>query len=160
MAQEEMYGDRDLTYSAWHRRGSTGRFIGIEDAQLLAMIDLDVALYVEYDDGTKEPVLLIEVARDVAQDNKPSTVTRLLAERADLPAYVVLYRVSEEEPNPASPELPDIEGFRVKRIWPSTEYTWRKLTPQEYAEGLLRVRRWQGKRIDKDVFGVTMRDSL
>ena len=50
--QEEKYGTRDRAYSAWHRRKSTRRFIGIEHAQLLAMIDLDASLYVEYDDGT------------------------------------------------------------------------------------------------------------
>ena len=160
MTQEEKYGDRDLTYSAWHRRRSTGRFVGIESAQLLAMIDLDVMLFVEYDDDTKEPVALIEVAQDVGQKNKPSTVTRKLAKRADIPAYVTLYQTSEERPNPADPNLPDIEGFRVKRIWPQTEYKWRCLTPQEYAKSLLRMREWQGKRIDKDVFGVTGNDGF
>lgn len=44
--QEERYGNRDRTYSAWHRRLSTRRFVGLERAQLLAMIDLDAALYV------------------------------------------------------------------------------------------------------------------
>ena len=65
MAQEEVYNTRDRSYSAWHRRKSTGRFIGFEHAQLLAMIDLDASLYVEYDDGTKEPIALIETAIDV-----------------------------------------------------------------------------------------------
>ena len=51
--QEEIYGTRDRAYSAWHRRGSTRRYVGIDRAQLLAMIDLDAALYVEYDNGTK-----------------------------------------------------------------------------------------------------------
>ena len=59
MAQEEKYGNRDLTYSAWHRRRSTGRFVGIEHAQLLAMIDMDHTLWIEYDDGSKEPVALV-----------------------------------------------------------------------------------------------------
>lgn len=54
--QEETYGTRDRAYSAWHRRMSTRRFIGIDRAQLLAMIDLDAALYVEYDNGSKEPL--------------------------------------------------------------------------------------------------------
>jgi hypothetical protein len=43
--QEERFGNRDRTYSAWHRRSSVRRFVGIEKAQLLAMIDLDGALY-------------------------------------------------------------------------------------------------------------------
>jgi len=67
--QEERYGQRDRAYSAWHRRLSTRRFVGIDRAQLLAMIDLDAALYVDYDDRTKEPVALIETAMDVGQDH-------------------------------------------------------------------------------------------
>ena len=65
LMQEEIFGTRDRAYSAWHTRGSTRRFIGIDSAQLLAMIDLDAALYVEYDNGTKEPLALIETALDV-----------------------------------------------------------------------------------------------
>ena len=64
MSQEERHGTRDRSYSAWHRRQSTRRYIGIEKATLLAMIDLDASLYVEYDDGTKEPLALIETAQD------------------------------------------------------------------------------------------------
>ena len=63
MSQEEKYNERRRDYSAWHRRNSTRRFIGIEHAQLLAMIDLDASIYVEYDDGTKEPIALIETAQ-------------------------------------------------------------------------------------------------
>jgi hypothetical protein len=36
---DERYGTRDRTYSAWHRRLSTRRFVGIDRAQLLAMLD-------------------------------------------------------------------------------------------------------------------------
>lgn len=68
--QEERFNIRDLTYSAWHRRLSTRRFVGIEKAQSLAMIDLDGALYIEYDDGSKRPVALIETAIDVGQHTK------------------------------------------------------------------------------------------
>jgi hypothetical protein len=39
--QEERYNTRDRTYSAWHRRLSTRRFVGLERAQLLAMIDIE-----------------------------------------------------------------------------------------------------------------------
>ena len=147
--QEEKYGNRDLTYSAWHRRQSTARYIGLENAQLLAMIDLDVALWVEYDDKTKEPVGLIETAQDIGQGNKPSTVTRKLAERAELPAYVVLYKLSHI-PNPAAHEQSDIESFRVKRIHPNPEREWRILDPQSYAECLLKMRSWQCRQLDKE----------
>lgn len=152
--QEEVYGTRDRTYSAWHRRKSTGRFIGIEKAQLLAMIDLDASIYVEYDNGTKDPLALIETAQDVGQTYKTATVTKKLAQRASLPCFVVLYTKSESE-NPADNNWNDIESFRVKRLWPKPEYQWRTLTPQEWSETLLKMRKWQAKKVDKELFVAT-----
>lgn len=145
--QEERYGTRDRTYSAWHRRLSTRRFVGIDRAQLLAMIDLDASLYVEYDDRTKEPVALIETARDVGQDHKPVTVTRRLAVRAGLPCYVLLYQCAPAM-NPADRQWRDIARFRVKRVWPKPETTWRTLEPVEWAQALLQIRTWASHRLD------------
>lgn len=150
MAQEEVFGTRDRTYSAWHRRMSTRRFIGIERAQTLAMIDLDASLYVEYDDATKEPLALIETAEDRGQDIKPATVTRKLAERASLPAYVLLYTKADSE-NPADNRWPDISRFRVQRLCPVPENKWRDITPKEWAEALCELRMWSSKRLDKQL---------
>jgi hypothetical protein len=152
MAQEESFGTRERAYSAWHRRGSTRRFVGIESAQALAMIDVDVALWVEYDDATKEPLALIETALDRGQDIKPATVTRRLAQRClpTLPAYILLYRLSAA-PNPADPQHRDIEQFRVRRIWPQPESTWQTLTPRQWAERLLELRGWSARQIDKAI---------
>jgi hypothetical protein len=96
MSQEERYGTRDRTYSAWHRRMSTRRFVGIERAQTLAMIDLDAALYVECDDRDYEPLALIETARDIGQDVKVAIATKRLAMRTKpvVPAYTLLYTPS------------------------------------------------------------------
>lgn len=150
MSHEEKYGTRDRSYSAWHRRLSTRRFIGIESAQLLAMIDLDASLYVEYDDGTKEPLALIETARDVGQEYKTATVTKKLAERANMPCFVLLYKTSDK-PNPADPAWKDISEFRVKRLWPKPEQTWRTVTPDEWALTLLKMRRWSADKLDAAV---------
>ena len=133
--QEEKYGTRDRTYSAWHRRLSTRRFVGIDRAQLLAVIDLDASLYEEYDDRT--------------QDYKPVTVTRRLAVRAGLPCYVLLYQ-SAPAPNPADPLWRDIAQFRVKRVWPKPEATWRTLEPGEWAKALLQIRTWAARRLDAE----------
>jgi hypothetical protein len=142
MSQEERYGARDLTYSAWHRRLSTRRFVGIEKAQLLAMIDLDMSLWVEYDDRTKEPLALIETAKDVGQRFKSSTVTTNLAKRTQppLPAYVLLYTPSKECRNPADRRWLDIASFRVKRLWPNPEPLWRVMTPDDWARFLVTLR--------------------
>lgn len=145
--QEERYSTRDLTYSAWHRRLSTRRYVGIESAQSLAMIDLDAALYVEYDNGTKEPVALIETAIDVGQRYKSATVTTRLAKLSGLPCYCVLYSCAKT-PNPADPLWPDISSFRVKRLWPKPEHSWRTIEPSEWAGALLRIRAWAANRID------------
>ena len=112
--QEERYRTRDLTYSAWHRRLSTRRFVGIERAQSLAMIDLDAALHVEYDDGTKALVALIETALDIGQRFKSATVTMRLAMLSVLPCYCVLYSYSKS-PNPADPVWPD-NGLMFKQL--------------------------------------------
>jgi len=146
--QEEKYTARDQSYSAWHRRKSTMRFVGIEKAQLLAMIDLDASLYIEYDDGSKDPIALIEVAQDIGQPYKTATVTKKLAERAGIPCYVVLYKLSNEQ-NIADTQWKDIESFRVKRLFPKEEYTWRVLTPFEWAGALISMRKWYTAKLDK-----------
>lgn len=147
--QEERYGTRDRSYSAWHRRQSTARFIGLERAQLLAMIDLDAALYVEYDNRSREPLALIETARDVGQDFKSASVTMRLARRAGVPAYVLLYDLDGRR-NPADPRWRDIARFRVKRLWPRPERAWRTLTPPEWAAGLVQIRAWAARRLDAE----------
>lgn len=148
--QEEKYGFlRSRVYSAWHRRHSARRFVGIEAAQRLCMVDIDASLWVEVDDHTKEPLALIETSCDVGQAWKAAGVTKRLAQRAGVPAYVVLYRCSAES-NPASPGVPDIASFRVKRLWPKPEHNWRHFTPTEYAKGLLRIREWACKRLDRE----------
>lgn len=138
MTQEERTGERDLTYSAWHRRDSIKRFVGAEKAQLLAMIDIDVVLFVEYDDSTKEPVCLIEIARDTGQSIKPSTVTRKLAEKAKLPAYTLLYTPSKNTKNPADNSVYDIEKFRIKMICPE-ETDLMPYSPSEWAHELIEI---------------------
>ena len=148
MSQEEKFNSRDRSYSAWHRRLSLRRYVGIEKAQTLAMIDLDASLYVEYDDGTKEPLALIETARDVGQSYKNATVTCRLAKRANLPCFAVLYKLSAEC-NPADTNWPDIQSFRVKRLYPRQENEWRILTPNEWSAVLVRLRNWSANEIDK-----------
>ena len=149
MSQAERFNTRDRAYSAWHRRNSTRRFVGIEKAQALAMIDLDASLYVEYDDGTKEPIALVETAVDVGQNLKPATVTKRLAMRCvpGIRAYVLLYKLAPEM-NPADENWQDIKSFRVKRIWPEPESEWKCMSPGEWANELLKIRRWAADPLD------------
>jgi hypothetical protein len=144
---EERTGRRPSDYSSWHRRASTMRYVGIERAQLLHMIDLDGALFVEYDGDTKKPLALIETARDIGQPYKCATVTANLARRARLPCYCVLYTCADSA-NPADTQARDICAFRVRRLWPRPERSWRTLTPGDWATGLLQIRRWSAERLD------------
>jgi hypothetical protein len=148
--QEERYRTRDRTYSAWHRRLSTRRFIGIEYAQLLAMIDLDASLYIEYDDHTREPLALIETAKDIGQEYKTAIVTQKLAIRAQLPAYVVLYTPSALS-NPADAAYRDIKSFRVKRLNPRPDKSWIIYTPQEWCANLLKLRKFSADLLDQEI---------
>ena len=148
MTQEERCGTRDRAYSAWHRRYSIGRFVGRENAHLLAMIDLDTIPYVEYEDKTKKPLAVIETAIDIGQTFKTATVTSNLAKLAGLPCFVVLYKLSDK-PNPADRSCFDIEGFRIKRLYPERDNEWKYLTPQRYAEMLLKIR-YHGTEFKKD----------
>jgi hypothetical protein len=126
---------------------STKRFVGVEKAKLLSMIDLDTALWIEYDDGTKAPIALVETAQDRGQSIKPTTVLRHLAERARIAAYVVLYTISERD-NPSSPQYRDVERFRVRRVWPNAEEHFMSYSPQQWAERLLQIREAGAKHTD------------
>lgn len=132
-----------------HRRLSARRFVGPEKAQLLSMIDLDGALYCEFEGATLEPLALIETALDRGQRRKAATVTRRLAQRARLPAYAVLYAPAMYR-NPADPSQQDIERFRVKRLWPTPEREWRVLNPLEWAEALVQIRAWAARRLGQE----------
>jgi len=147
MSQEERYGERDLSYSAWHRVRSIARFVGLERAQALKMVDQDAVLYLELDGATKEPLALIEVAIDVGQQSKPATTMARLAAKANLPAFTALYSLAKSA-NPADKRQLDIQRFRVRRVWPAPEHEWRELTPQEWAQGLLQIRSWSAARLD------------
>lgn len=146
MSQEERWGERDLSYSAWHRVRSIARFVGLEAAQSLKMVDQDVTLYLELDSNTREPLALIEVAIDVGQGEKPASSMARLAARSNLPAFVVLYRKANGV-NPADRGQFDIDRFRVRRVWPQPEHIWRTLTPAEWAAALLQIRSWSAAKM-------------
>ena len=131
MAQRLYFKDQegriDRAFNEWHRADSLKRFLPEAIALQVSCIDLDTVQFVEYDNGSREPLAILETACDVGQQTKPATVTANLARRADLPAYVVLYAPADQ-PNPADPRWPDIRSFRVKRLWPQPEKGWRRAT--------------------------------
>jgi hypothetical protein len=142
--QEEQHLIRDRAYGVWHRSRSISRFLGRRQAQSLTMADLDSVLFVEYGYSGKLPLALVEVAQDIGQE-KPTGVIRELAKMANLPAFVALYTPAARA-NPVSPAWHDIDGFRVKRVWPKPERHWRNLSPSEWANALVQIRDWQLRR--------------
>lgn len=148
--QEERYGFRSAEYSSWHRTASLRRFLGAQLAETVSVIDLDHAIWIEHAHGGREPLALIESARDVGQDWKATGVIRHLAKRANLPAYCVLYSPATIA-NTGDQRFADIESFRVRRVWPEPEKEWRALTPQRWAETLLVIRARGAARLDAEI---------
>lgn len=146
MSREERFDTRDRHYGVWHRVKSIARYLSPRQAGSLAMADLDSVLFTEYDYPNKLPLCLVEVGRDIGQE-KPAGVIRKLAEMADIPAFVALYTPAVQA-NPASPDWPDIERFRVRRLWPCPEPSWRTLTPEQWAKALVQIRGWQLRRFE------------
>ena len=144
LAGAERYLYRDRSYGNWHRPPSISRFIPPEAARSLTMADLDSVLFAESHWPIKLPLCLVEVAQDIGQE-KPAGVIRKLAELAGIPAYVALYTQAAVA-NTGNVNWPDIERFRIKRLWPCPEAGWRDLTPQQWADALVQIRGWQLRR--------------
>jgi len=141
----ERLGTRDLTFSAWHRAGSIGRFVGWKQAAAMTMMDLDAVMFYEFHPITNQPLALIEVALDVGQKWKNVRALHQLAKRSNLPAYICLYQRSSS-PNPADPRFLDIDRFRIRRVFPKPDAFWRDLSPEVLARGLLTIRAWSAAR--------------
>jgi len=92
-------------YSEWHRQ-----FDGI------AMIDVDS---VECCKVCYEPLAIIEVAMDKGQD-KAYTLVKKIADKMQIPGFVVLYTVQEEK----------IIQFRIRRVSPEVSKTYRTAEPE------------------------------
>lgn len=98
MSRYERFGTRDLTFSSWHRSLPNS----------CTAIDID---FLEYCQRCRAPLALIELARDVGQDFKATTVMERLAECANVRAYLVLYELDEGEKY-------GMGRCRVSRVWP------------------------------------------
>ena len=123
MPQEQRFEKRD-TFSVFHRTDKIIRYCkNEEEARRLAMVDIDAAFWIEYPDGTRKLAALMETALDKEQDYKPAFILQELARRANIRAFVVLYRETPDR---------DIASFRVKRLYPIADREWKIMTPQEF----------------------------
>lgn len=117
MTRDERFGERDLTYSRWHR--------SLEDE--LTYIDIDAC---EYCENCREPLALIETAMDVGQSFKATTVMRNLAKLAGIPAFLALYAEFEGSMN-----------FRFRQVSPIYDPDWREMNGPEFADVLRFLRK-------------------
>lgn len=143
MSQHERTGRRDPTYSRWHRAASIERYLDSRaEAESLGMIDFDNIGFIEYENGSRTPLLLAEVAYDNG-DHKPATVLTRLGELAKLPVICAQYTTGDV-PNPASPDVMDITGFRVRTCWHWDQFRVNRepvaMSPRGYARWLFRLR--------------------
>lgn len=102
MSREERFGTRDLAFSRWHRRIPRDDF---------TWLDID---HCAYCNNCKQVIYLAELARDVGQAFKTTTVTRNLANRLGVPALLILYTADQAE---------QITTFRIQKIAP----TWTEI---------------------------------
>src|SRR5690606_23866370 len=128
---EERTGTRDLTYSRWHRPKSIRRYLSVEQAAKLTVIDID---WCEACWRCAAPLALIETQRSTKGPKNARIMTEL-AKLAQLPAFSVGYHVGEvggEE---------DCIAFYVTQLWPYADA--RRvvtMTAQQYAEWLWSLR--------------------
>lgn len=105
----------------------------------MKQIDIDATFFVEFA-GRCNVLLLVEYAYDTGQDYKNHHVLQELAQRADVPAIIVLYTNHRSRRSPSNRYKPDFESVRVKWIYPEISMIWKQMTPCEYAKFLEQAR--------------------
>lgn len=105
MSDHERTGERDLTYSKWHRQDSVSRYIPGDAAWGLGLVDIDGC---EYCRACGKPLALIETQAS-AREPKTARVMQELAAMAGIDAYSVSYQKGRDG---------EIELFRVRQVHP------------------------------------------
>jgi hypothetical protein len=149
MAQEERTGQRNLSYSLWHREISMSRFVGQKEAHNMHYYDID-GVESCYINGKCYPLFFKETAYYTKNPNfnKKPGVCLGTAELSNRPCFVVLYKLSKEKILKATLgngdviEMPDIEELFVKQFYPM-ESKWKRYAPEEWAKELLKMRKIQ-----------------
>lgn len=142
---ELQHGRPDGVYNTWHRLDSISRFIPPEIAEEMLSIDVDL---LEINSGGYA-LMLTEAVRantwPLRKIKNTSGISKLadVERKFNLPAYLVAYEPANR-PNPADERYEDIERFFVQRRLPKPQHKkyFIELTPQQWAEKLVKIRRW------------------
>lgn len=139
MARSRRYGE-DLTVAEWHRHALAALYR--RNGHRLDMADRDWTEFCHY---CKEPLGIWEEVVDRGQNlyDKATTITRRIAQRANLPALLVAARIVRplevqrriDELNAEIRALEaayPIEHFTVRRLTPAPS-SFERYTPEEFA---------------------------
>ena len=142
----EGFSSRQNALHEWHRAASLRRFIDEDTADMMTACDIDL---IEYSSLTGRVLLLHEVAEYTGSLEKRGKDLRPIidiATRAGCLAFLTLFECSDE-PNPANPDVPDVVMFYTKLLYSPVGGVseWRTRTPEEFAQWLVRVRKWARK---------------
>lgn len=143
---EEQYGNRDgeLLYSRWHRPASMRRFVGVDVADAMSMINIDHIYrcdrWASYCGHCRRTQLIVESALDFGQSDKVARVTARLASDLRIPAVALVALITP------TADGQDIERFRVKQVAPLGAIHerlrgWQEFSPQKYVDLLVWFRR-------------------
>lgn len=126
MSSRRRWPGNDLAFSQAHRDALPDHYGRI--GHRLDVADRD---WTEFCHHCKTPLAIFEEIRDVGQNvgDKATTITRRLADRAHLPAWLLAWRVErpksvQSRMDELNQEIRDLEalhpivGFKVRKLWP------------------------------------------
>ncbi len=126
MSRTERTGERDLTYSHWHR----GHW---EDGPSGFSVYRDID-GLEYCNSCGEPLLLVETASANGDRLKDHKAMLTLAKKADVPAVLIFYETATGRwCERCGQSFKTVGGLFVRYVWPERT-TEHKYTPAEWAE--------------------------
>ena len=127
MAREWYSNLKQEPYSKWHRK-----FEGI------AMIDVDS---VEVCPHCTQPLAFIELAKDSGQKFKAYTLTKKLADKFEIPGFVVFYKTDDKN---------EIIKYRVQRVSPVVGLINNNVKPDDWLKYLKQIQKEHGCRLKID----------
>lgn len=130
MTEAERFGNRDLTYSRWHRSKSLSRYVGRRPAFECGVIDID---WCEFCRRCNQPLALIETT--MGPRPKEATVTTQLGLMAGVPVLSLAYEVDDHG---------EITVFHLRHLAPDREREVFTFTAGEWAMWLVGLRERHG----------------
>ena len=108
------YFDKGDPYSEWHRSLKNDlRYVDIDSGGIC--------------NKCKQPLYLAETTFDVGQSWKATTATEWLARAANLPSFLIFYKVNENR---------DVVSFRVKQLTPEKDRKEVLLEPEAWVQAM------------------------